>query len=112
MSVSKHEERDININAVVLFASSLVVAGIIVHFVVVGMFRHFAARRAFPTESRREFTGPRLVVNQAQDMEKLRASEDASLNSYGWVDREQGIVRIPIDRAIELLSETDRGSKP
>ena len=34
---------------------------------------------------------------------ELRAAEDAVLYSYGWVDRAAGIVRIPIDRAMEVL---------
>jgi hypothetical protein len=29
----------------------------------------------------------------------------APLSEYGWVDRDAGIVRIPIDRAIDLLAE-------
>jgi hypothetical protein len=36
--------------------------------------------------------------------EKRRA-EDATLTSYAWIDRSNGIVRIPIDRAMELLAE-------
>ena len=55
-------------------------------------------------------TGPGLLVNQSADMDKLRAAEEATLKSYGWVDRDHGIVRIPIDRAIDLLVETNRGA--
>jgi hypothetical protein len=35
----------------------------------------------------------------------LRAEEDEILGSYGWIDRERGIVRVPIDRAITLLAQ-------
>jgi hypothetical protein len=35
----------------------------------------------------------------------MRADEDQILGSYGWIDRERGIVRLPIDRAIALLAE-------
>ena len=31
-----------------------------------------------------------------------RAKEQAGATGYGWVDRKAGIVRLPIDRAIEL----------
>jgi hypothetical protein len=27
------------------------------------------------------------------------------LKSYGWIDRDKGVVHIPIDRAIEILAE-------
>ncbi len=31
-----------------------------------------------------------------------RAKEQAAATSYGWVDQPKGVVRLPIDRAIEL----------
>lgn len=34
----------------------------------------------------------------------MRAEEDKILNSYDWVDKEKGIVRIPIQRAIDILA--------
>ena len=37
------------------------------------------------------------------DLIELRASEEQALTSYGWVDRQKGIVRIPIDQAEELI---------
>lgn len=46
---------------------------------------------------------PRLQVNPARDLEALRKREDELLGSYGWVDREKGVVRIPIERAMDLL---------
>ncbi len=36
---------------------------------------------------------------------ELRAKDEEILNSYGWVDREKGIVRLPINRARELFIE-------
>jgi len=48
---------------------------------------------------------PRLQSFPVRDMEELRAREDAVLTTYGWVDRQAGIGRIPIDRAVELLLE-------
>jgi hypothetical protein len=35
----------------------------------------------------------------------MRAAEDAALDSYGWVDKDAGIVRIPVDRAMEILAK-------
>jgi len=31
-----------------------------------------------------------------------RAKEQADATSYGWIDQKAGVVRLPIDRAIEL----------
>ena len=32
-------------------------------------------------------------------------AEEAALNSYGWVDKDAGIVKIPVDRAMEILAK-------
>jgi hypothetical protein len=41
----------------------------------------------------------------SEDLKALRAREDADLNSYRYIDRAAGTVRIPIGRAMELLVE-------
>ena len=48
---------------------------------------------------------PRLEVTPVLDLRAMRAAEDKILNSYGWIDPEKGMVRIPIDRAIDLLAQ-------
>jgi hypothetical protein len=52
---------------------------------------------------------PRLQYNQQLDLADLRKREGDRLNSYGWVMKQSGTVHIPIDRAIDLVSE--RGLK-
>lgn len=42
------------------------------------------------------------------ELRELRAREEQLLGSYGWVDREKQIVRIPIERAMQLIVEGDR----
>ena len=39
----------------------------------------------------------------AEVLAGVRARDRATLTTYGWVDREKGVVRLPIDLAIELL---------
>ena len=48
---------------------------------------------------------PRLQSTPRKDLEQLRAEEDAVLGSYGWVDQQAGVARIPIERAMALLAE-------
>jgi len=48
---------------------------------------------------------PRVEVRPWEQIRELRTREEQTLDSYGWVDREKGIVRIPIDRAIDLTME-------
>jgi hypothetical protein len=45
---------------------------------------------------------PRLQTNPRADLKDLRDSEERVLESYSWVDRNGGVVRIPIDEAMKL----------
>jgi hypothetical protein len=53
---------------------------------------------------------PRLEANPLVPRLRMRAEEDWVLQNYGWVDQKAGMVRIPIDRAMDLLAE--RGLPP
>jgi hypothetical protein len=50
---------------------------------------------------------PRLEEHPAIEIQQLHAQEDRILSTYGWMDKKTGVVRIPIDRAMEL--ELERG---
>lgn len=55
----------------------------------------------------REPPAPRLQRDPRADLEALRARDARILGTYGWVDREAGIARIPIERAMDLLAGTE-----
>ena len=46
---------------------------------------------------------PHLQLQPEVDLKRFRASEEEELNSYGWVNRTAGVVRIPIAQAMDLL---------
>ncbi|GEM_PF-284820 len=48
---------------------------------------------------------PRLQVSPALDMEVYRQRQSQELTTYGWADPATGAVRIPIERAKQLLLE-------
>ncbi len=50
------------------------------------------------------FSGSGFYTNEdrVQKLAELRAQESEAASSYGWVDQEKGIVRLPLDRAAEL----------
>ena len=48
---------------------------------------------------------PRLQQHPARDYQKYLRQQQDVLNSYGWIDKQQKISRIPIDRAMNLLLE-------
>jgi hypothetical protein len=49
--------------------------------------------------------GPDMLVYEPTALGRFRATEDELLATYGWVDRNAGTIRIPIERAKELLLE-------
>jgi hypothetical protein len=59
------------------------------------------------TFARREPPEPRLQPHPLRDLQSLREWERSILGGYGWVDRESGVVRIPIERAKKLLAERE-----
>jgi hypothetical protein len=48
---------------------------------------------------------PRLQQRPAEDMQAYRDEQRGALESYGWVDRNAGVVHIPIEEAMRLLAE-------
>jgi len=49
---------------------------------------------------------PHLEIEPAAQLQALRAEESEILGSYGWIDEAGGVVRVPIERGMELLLET------
>ncbi len=55
-------------------------------------------------ELTQSFSTPRVQTDDGnQDVADLHAREDVLLDNYSWVDSSQGKVRIPVERAMELL---------
>jgi hypothetical protein len=111
---ARHEESDVNVRCVLGFAAGLLVTAVVIQFMVWLLFVYFSGREAarvvpeYPLaagEQTRVPPEPRLQTNPREDLRALRAREDAVLNSYGWVDRTAGVVRIPIDEAIKLTAQ-------
>jgi len=48
-------------------------------------------------------SAPALQTDPARDLTLLRAREDRALNTYYWVDKQNGIVHIPISEAIKQI---------
>ena len=48
-------------------------------------------------------SGPRLQVDPELDLEQFKVIEDSLVNSYGWVQKEAGAVRIPLDEAMKVM---------
>lgn len=106
-----HETSDINLRGVLVFAVGLALTAAFIHFAVWVLFGYFNGREGvkvtpqYPLavgQENRLPPEPRLQTNPRQDLHDLRAGEDQILTSYGWVDRNNQIVHIPIDQAMKL----------
>ena len=49
-------------------------------------------------------SGPRLEVDPQSDRRGLQAKAQARIDSYGWVNRDAGTARIPIEQAMALVA--------
>lgn len=109
---SGHEPDTTNVGGVTLVA---VVLAVVVAIVIIAMpwfeagFRPIAGplRAAAPSptpgpETRRIYHWQ----NPSIDLADVRSRELAHLRGYGWVDRDAGIVHIPIERAMELVGRS------
>jgi hypothetical protein len=108
MSSVRHEASDVNVPSVLGFGAGLVVSGVVISILVWGLFLYFseqAARRGATAAGLAQQAlppPPRLQTNPRGDLLELREAEDHVLTTYGWVDRNAGVVRIPIEQAMKL----------
>ena len=56
--------------------------------------------------------GPILQPNPVVELADFRAAEDAELSRWAWVDREKGVARVPVDRAVEIVLERGLPAPP
>jgi hypothetical protein len=117
-----HEASDVNVRGIVQFGVGLLVLGAVIYLVVWVFFGFLSGRAsraseqlAYPLAAGQEDRvppEPRLQTNPRADLRELRESEDKRLDSYGWVDRNAGIVHIPIDDAIKLTLQRGLPARP
>jgi len=64
-------------------------------------------------EMTQSFPTPRVQMDDGnQDVADLHAREDLLLSNYTWADQSKGTVRIPIDRAMELIAQRGLPTAP
>jgi hypothetical protein len=47
--------------------------------------------------------GVKTPAERKAALAELRGKEHTAATTYGWVDKEKGVVRLPLDRAVELV---------
>ena len=95
--------------AVGKFAIGLVIVCVVSIALLFGLLKFFQSREetsvANTVEPTKLFPDPQLQKTPIADLKAIRAQEDKLLNGYAWVDQPKGVVRIPVERAIEVLAK-------
>jgi hypothetical protein len=118
-----YERQDLQVSGILYFLLTIVVVTTLCLFALRGVFafldhREKALQPALnplvtdvPTDTRHVapgypqgvFPNPKLEEDERGQLNGIRLEEEKTLDSYGWVDEKAGTVRIPIDRAMDLL---------
>ena len=106
-----HEESDVNVRAIFGFGAGLLAVGLVVQVLLWLLMNYYTKQAAqvprnFPLSAEYQQQAPpepRLQIHPQQDLRDLRAREDAMLHGYGWVDKNTGVARIPIEEAMKIV---------
>jgi hypothetical protein len=111
---AKYEHTDIDPRVGYQFALWLFVSMIVSFGIVYGTFIFFESRAKAANAAAQEYPlaasvphkeppAPNLQKQPFKDVYMLRQNEAEKLSTYGWVDKDGGVTRIPIDRAMEIM---------
>lgn len=119
MSTKRWEPKDADVPMLLLLGLLLVIATIFFALLSGGLFRVLSLRKDAsdprPPAMARQREGPSeplLQVSPSADLAKYQAAQQQALHRYGWIDRPHGIVRLPIERAMDLLLERGLPATP
>jgi hypothetical protein len=115
-----HEPSDVNVRVILWFGAGLVVAAVVIHVALWWMLGYYAGREArekrsvYPLAAAERGQLPPAPILEGFDpghkvgilqpsQGQTTQVEAPRLHSYGWVDKDAGIVHIPIARAMRLM---------
>ena len=109
-----HETADADIGPLIKFAIFMALTTVVCAAICVGLYKYLDQREAREKAGRYPLAAglarplpppPRLQNYPFYDLKALRGDENRVLEHYGWVDKNAGVVRIPVERAIDVLAE-------
>jgi hypothetical protein len=109
-----HEESDVNVRAILQYGIGLAAVALVVHVFLWWLLGFYERRnergqtQAYPMaagQQNRLPPSPRFQENPQQELQDLRAKQGAVLEGYGWVNKDAGIARIPIEDAMRMIVE-------
>lgn len=125
------EREDLGAKPILIFLLGLIIGCVVVALALKGLYsyldgyenRHQSVENPLvqqtTTDTRliekgdiNKFPQPRLESDETTEINAFRMQEEQTLNSYGWVDQQAGVARIPIDRAMALLAQRGLPTRP
>jgi hypothetical protein len=106
------QSHDVNVRAITRYGIALVLGCIVTIFGLMVLFNYYLKEVPAGQQTLRLAPPPRLQPSPPRELEEMRAAEDLVLKGYAWVNPDQGVVRIPIERAMELLIQQNPRSRP
>jgi hypothetical protein len=110
-----YEHTDAHVGPMIKFALWLVMSAIILHVGLAAMYWLLVRESTERVESAqypmavnappRLPAEPRLQQFPRNELYDFRVKEDEQLHGYGWVDKNAGVVHIPIENAMRLMLE-------
>ena len=110
----RHEHRDVDVWAIGKFGIGLILLSIVSLAALFGVYQFLLNReggalqqtaKGFNVDARHRPPAPQLEETPVVDWQRQLAAEEEVLHSYAWVNQREGTVRIPIDRAIDLIAQ-------
>jgi hypothetical protein len=106
------ERRDVNVRAMAWIGAAIVITAIVLHAGLYWLFDEFrdtaaeSGRVKKKQEQIEQPTGgqPKLQADPVTEINQFREEESKKLDTYGWVNKDNGIVHIPIKQAMKLLA--------
>ena len=106
-----HETRDATVRYIVYFGIAMAVSVVAAFLVSWGLLRFLENYQSLGSPPSPLAKGrvlpppgvPRLQAHPNQELDEYLAHEKEILDTYGWVDKKNGIVRIPIQHAMNIL---------
>ena len=108
---SGYERREVNVKLILFSTAVMVTIVLTVCFFTVALF-DFLNKHSGPVDQTTTLQRPKETPPEPRGLEHpweqlpvLRSTEDRVLNSYAWLDQKTDQVRIPVDRALDLIAE-------
>jgi len=107
-----HEESDVDVRTIIWFGVGLAAVALVVHVFLWWLQGFYASSTqrsqtvAYPMAAGQQDQlppEPRLQDNPQQELRELKARQYGVLEGYGWVNKEAGVARIPIEDAMRAV---------